>query len=221
MVISQRDLGIIRLVGEFGQLASSHIGEILFASNKSGTPLDRSLARLCRYQYLLRIGRRTSEYKGGSPPFVYQLGPRGWRLVERTDRWQRRAMSEHCLRRADVFVAIRQAENRDTVQLQSCELEEPIGKTRADMAIKLALPSEGTYVSYFIEIDLGTERPSRIAEKCNAYWQAFNEQDGGIFPWVLYLVPDTWRESEVRRVIARLEPEAHELFKVCQLSALR
>jgi hypothetical protein len=61
---------------------------------------------------------------------------------------------------------------------------------------------------------LGTERPSRIAEKCTAYWRAYDNSTAETFPYIVFVMPDEWRRVEITRLIEKLDDERRALFRV-------
>jgi hypothetical protein len=216
MELSARDLAVVQLVGRFGQLASTHIGAVLF-DEVTDTPLDRSLARLVRHNYLRRVGRRSTD-KAGSGGFVYELGRVGWAELGRPEGYRRKyGISNHALKVADVFVALLQAERAGQVELIHWQVERPVGEARADLYAELGLPGN-KQLDYCLEIDLGTERSGRIRSKLDNYWRAYTSWQGESFPYVAFLVPDKYRKFEIERVINRL-PEGKELFSVHLLSS--
>jgi hypothetical protein len=77
---------------------------------------------------------------------------------------------------------------------------------------------------YFIEVDLGTESGSTITTKGKrylAYYQSGAEQsEHGVFPHVLFAVPDDRRAEQVETALGRLPKEAERLFGVCRLDQL-
>jgi hypothetical protein len=84
-------------------------------------------------------------------------------------------------------------------------------------------------LSTFVEIDLGTESLPTIQKKCEryiAYWCSGVEQQRtktadaprGVFPLVVWLVPDTHRKSNIARVLGRLGLDAAGLFTVALLT---
>jgi len=83
-----------------------------------------------------------------------------------------------------------------------------------------AVTSDGVYEDYwFIELDLATEAPSRVADKCGQYEAYYNtgaEQNNiGIFPAVVWIVPDEKRRKTVKNHIAQSRELQHKnLFTV-------
>ena len=105
MQIMARDLEVIRLVGNFSQLTSTHISMVIFGELASKTPAKRVLARLTRDKYLHRLNRRLpGGSKGGSPLFVYTLGPEAWKLYTRSTWRPMTSVNYHTLAIADAYV---------------------------------------------------------------------------------------------------------------------
>ncbi|WP_105970391.1 replication-relaxation family protein [Streptomyces geranii] len=213
MNLSTRDMEVVRLVGRFYQLTSSHIASMVFPDT-TGTPVDRTMARLVRLEALRRIGRRAAGPQGGAGSYAYQLGPRGWWLLQREGKYRPyRAVNLHALEVADAYVELLTAERAGAIQILHTELEQSIGSARPDMTVEIGLVQQRMKMSYAIEVDRGSEKPRIIAEKCAAYIEAFYKGLRNPFPYVLFLVPDEWRKSELSRVLGRLG-DCREIFSV-------
>ncbi len=117
------------------------------------------------------------------------------------------------LKVADVYVDLLAAEKGGGIKILHAELEQPIGNARPDLTVELGFVEQRQKMSYAIEVDLGSEKPRIIAGKCAAYIEAFRRGLRDPFPYVLFLVPDEWRKSEVSRVLGRLT-EGREVFSV-------
>ncbi len=72
-----------------------------------------------------------------------------------------------------------------------------------------------------IEVDLATEASGTLLTKLNRYlahYRSGSEQHHhGVYPRVLWGVPDAHRLEQVREVLRRLPTEAGRLFTVCVL----
>jgi hypothetical protein len=215
-----RDLSIVNFVGLLRQVSTPQIKVSLFAE-RTQTPLDRSLKRLVAGRFLSRVGRRHShESLGGIGPYVYQLGPKGWALLGKRGRyWPYRSVNDHMLCVGDVFVGLIAAERQGLLKLLRYSLEQPVGEAQADLYVELDT-GQPEPDGYFLEIDLGTERPSRIREKCAAYWRAYDNSTAPTFPYVVFVVPDKWRYDELGRILRRLPDKQQPLFKVFQFKEL-
>jgi hypothetical protein len=96
---------------------------------------------------------------------------------------------------------------------------------KPDASVVLLVDRRENY--WFLEVDLGnlgTEHGPTISRKCDlyrSYWVSGTEDERtGVFPRVLWLVPDERRAEEIRRVIRRQPDEAVELFDVALLGAV-
>lgn len=213
MELSPRDLALVQLVARFSQLATPHLGEVVFGE-RSCTPLDRALARLVRHNYLRRIGRRSTEDRPGSGGYVYELGKVGWAEVGKPEHYRRKyGVSNHALKVADIYIELLRAHRAGQIELlESWQVERPVDDARADLYVELGIPGN-KQLDYCLEVDLGTERSGVIRKKLDAYWRAFTTWHAESFPYVAFIVPDKYRKFEIERVIRGL-PEGQELFSV-------
>jgi hypothetical protein len=74
---------------------------------------------------------------------------------------------------------------------------------------------------WFIEVDLATESPAVVVRKCQqyiAYWNSDEEQKRcGVFPLVVWIVPDEKRKESLAAHIAENLPDGKGLFAVVTL----
>lgn len=217
MELLERDFEVIRLVDTFTQLASTHIAELLFADRSYSVP-DKVLGRLTRNGYLAWVGRRTSGIKGGAGAFVFKLGRNGRALLN-VDGRQSPTVNNHALMVADVYVELRRAERLGVLRLTDWTVETAVPPSvRADLAVSLDFPQQSRSSRYFLEIDLGTERPARITEKVAGYWRAVESNTADWFPYVVFIVRQQARKNELARVFGRLPEERQEMVRVCLLA---
>src|SRR5260370_21267435 len=81
--LTLRDGRVVELVSGIGQAATTHIEALLF-NDRHRLVMDRSLKRLVRGKYLLKIGRRAPGLRGGNSPGVYRLASKAgtsWRRL--------------------------------------------------------------------------------------------------------------------------------------------
>lgn len=218
MQLITRDLEVVRLVGQFSQLSATHLSELVFADRSHSVP-DRVLKRLVRLGYLTRVGRRNSGDQGGAGAYVYQLGRYGRVLLNVQSRPSAN-VSGHALLIADTYVALRQAEKTGVLTLKRWDVEVPVPPVRADLFVVLDFPEQRRTGRYFIEADLGTERPRRIVEKLDGYWRAAGNSEDEYFPYVVFVVVHPGRKAELRRVIRGLPGERQEMIRVYMIGEL-
>lgn len=218
---SSRDTAIIRHADYFKQLATSHILALAFHGAQSRTSADRVLKRLVDDKYLAKVERRRSigGARGGSGEYVYMLGPQGWALCKREGRWHRLAIDYHALAIADVYVKLTQAHRAGVVELAGftpepeCHVSVQGVELKPDIYVELARPGTGRTLRAWLEIDLGTERQARIAEKLDRYVRAFESGQVDPFPRVVFLGHDAERAQELAWMIGRRPSDEPRLFQ--------
>lgn len=221
-----RDVSVVELVGSFRQLTTNQIRVLAFGDLASATPADRALKRLVERKYLVRLERLLGGHLGGSAQFVYQLGREGWRLLDRHgEYWAPRAVNLHALAVADCMVSLKRVEKIGTLEIVSFKTEpdchENVGSIllTPDAFVELKLSSNQESLISWLEVDRGTEHLDKIQEKCERYWKAFTSgQWEGVFPYVLFVVPDEGRKRSIERVIQAGPGGAREIFSVCLAS---
>lgn len=221
-----RDVAVVEHVAKFHQLRAGHIWEILFWDRRSQTSLDRSLQRLVASKHLARLERPRGGDGGGSAQYVYQLGRAGWRMLGRParDYWVARSVNLHTLAVADWFVRLNQASRGGAFELLDFQTEPASHKKvgiiqltpDALMTLGFGQRGNGETLSYWVEVDRGTERAEVIQEKCVRYWNAYSAAwpPDEVFPLVLFVVPDDRRKQEIERVIKGGPDAAQGLFEV-------
>jgi len=91
---------------------------------------------------------------------------------------------------------------------------------KPDLFIRLAAGEHGQQEDrWFAEVDLGSESARTIARKAAVYGEHYRsraEQDRhGVYPRVIWLVPDDARAELVKSVLDRQPAETRRLFSVC------
>lgn len=218
MELSTRDLAILRLIDQFTQLASTHITELLLADRSHAVP-DRVLGRLVQFGYLARVGRRVSGDKGGAGAYVYQLGRYG-RLLLGVEKRPSPNVNTHALMIADTYLELRRAEKTGVLTVGRWEVERSVPPIRADLFVEVNYPAQGRGSSYFLEIDLATERPVRIVEKLAGYWEAAQHWTEEYFPYVVFVVNREVRRAELQRIVRGLPEERQEMVRVVLIGEL-
>ncbi|NEA56396.1 hypothetical protein G3I60_20160 [Streptomyces sp. SID13666] len=218
MELTPRDIQILKLVGTFTQLSSLHLSELLFSDRSHSVP-NTVMRRLVRLGYLARVGRRAHGDKGGTSAYVYQLGRYGRALLEVESR-PSVVVSDHALMIADTYLELRRAEKAGVLVVKRWEVELPVPPVRADLFTVLDFPAQQRTASYFLEIDLGTERPVRIVEKIAGYWRAAESSQEEYFPYVVFVVKQEGRKAEMGRIIRKLPAPQQEMVKVVHIREL-
>ena len=215
--LSQRDVAVIKDVQRFRLMSGQQLTSLHFAATSSGArSARRVLARLTHHSLLIRLKRRVGGVRAGSDGFVYAIGPVGDRLLGGEQPRRRvREVSDgfllHTLAVADVYVALKTAEHEGQLKLLSIETE-PTSWRRVSAVygsdwlkpdLITVVLRDGQEVHSFVEVDLGTEHRAALTRKLTAYEQALRsgeeERRRGLFPQVVWLVPDDQRAKVIRR----------------------
>jgi hypothetical protein len=217
--LSPRDHRIIEFVAAFGQLTGGHLARLVFHENKGDSPRDRVLRRLVTKHVLAYVEKRqVGGWRSGSAQYVYQLGSAGRKLCdERRYRGNCTSINKHDLGIADVYVLLVEAERSGRLTLKDFITEpdchEIIGRETLTPDARVELGDS----SYWLELDMGTERSPQLIEKCQRYWHAYQHMPEG-FPTVLFVVPDADRVRFIHGVVQGGPEKAWELFRVVELS---
>jgi hypothetical protein len=238
--LSERDLDIVMTLRRVRVATTVQLERLHFTD---GTPLSnargcrRTLERLTRDRVLHRLDRRIGGVRAGSASFVYCLGVGGQRLAgERGPAGGGRIRRpwtpsgpflQHALAVAELYVHLVEATRRDDYTIERFDAEPDCWRsfTGAGGERQLVKPDAYTVMSdtefedrWFIELDRATESPNKLhrhAEGYRRYWQAGIEQArSGVFPKVLFVVPDGQRAAVVTKALARQPADAWRLFQV-------
>jgi hypothetical protein len=184
-----------------------------------------------------RLERRIGGVQAGSSGFVYGLSARGQRLVSgvgpaggrRLRRpWEpSRLFADHVLGVSELYVRLREAEAAGELELLGFDAEPAgwrwwLGPSGERLALKpdaVVAVGVGNYeYRSFVELDRATESRTVIKRKALtyvSYWQSGTEQQRfGLFPRVVWLAPEARRRTQLVDVLATLEPDVWQLFRV-------
>jgi hypothetical protein len=239
--IPLRDRAIVGTVARLtlvsgGQLVDLFFGEISNPSTRTRRA-RRSLGRLVEQRVLDRLERRRGGAGGGSSTWVYALGPAGRRMVaywageglprsrgahEPSAMW-----TAHTLVVSDLYVRLRQAERAGRGELLDFDAEPACwrrytrlggaaGVLKPDAFVRLGV---GEFEdSFFVEVDLGSEHRGQLTRQHHAYreyYRAGEEQTKtGVFPGVLWIVPDAQRVALLKDIHRGLPEQTRRLFTV-------
>ncbi len=239
--LGHRDLDIVSTLGTVRVASASQLERIHFTDS---TPLSNarscraSLARLARWRVLARLDRRVGGVRSGSAGYVYALDAVGQRVTERErasgGRFRRpwtpsAPFVDHALAVTELYVRLLEVARRDEMQLLGFEAEPtcwraftgPVGERvvlKPDAFVRLGVREFEE--SAFVEVDRGTESTTALGakfERYRAYWSSGREQrERGVFPRVLWLVPNGRRRDQLIDVAGRQPADAWRLFRIAR-----
>ncbi len=197
----------------------------------------RVLSRLVEQRVLDRLERRQGGVGGGSSAWVYALGPAGRRVVaywageglprSRSAHEPGATWTAHTLAVSDLYVRLHQAERDGQVELLAFDAEPACWRRFARLGGAAGVLKPDAYIrlgvaefedSFFIEVDLGSERRGQLTRQHHAYREYFRagveQTNTGVFPGVLWIVPDTQRAALLADIQRALPAPARRLFTV-------
>ena len=221
--LSDRDLHILHDVERFRLLTTQHIRRLHFTSGHATVSAatrasTRVLTRLKDHGLIATLRRRIGGVRQGSASLTWQLGATGDRLLRhlRDDRYRRRFVepsiefSQHTLLVAELGVQLREADERGPIDLTGLAVERLahrsfVGAYGAQEWLKpdLHAITAGTEYEHhwFIEADRAREHTPHLLRKLVAYQRYMQsgryQADHGLFPSVLWVVPDSGRAAQI------------------------
>jgi hypothetical protein len=237
-----RDREIVQAVARLTLVSGAQIINLFFSDiPDASTRARRSrrvLGRLTEQRVLARLERpRLGGAGGGSSSWVYALGPAGTRIVaywsgeglprSRSMEEPSVAWTTHRLAVSDLYVELREAEREGRVELLAFDGEPNCwrrytrlggapGVLKPDAFIRLGV---GEFEdSFFVEVDLGSERRGQLVRQHRAYGEYFRsgveQSNTGIFPAVVWIVPDAKRAALFEDIAGGLPEQLRGLFTV-------
>ncbi len=231
--LSERDLAILQTLAKVRlattrQLQRLHVYE--------GTPIGnarvtaRVLKRLADNQILIRLPRQVGGIRAGSASIVFTLARPAIALLNpesttiRTPSIPGDQYVGHALAVTELYANLKEIERAGLLTVVLFKVE-PRRSVSMYMSRKLLRPDAyakihiGQYsYSWFIEMDLATERRPQLRQKIDSYlryWGNGKEQARNrVFPKVLFLVPDSNRKTLLEELIMHVPSYARELFQV-------
>lgn len=234
--LSGRDRRALEAVSRFGVMSGAQLQELLWAEvspSARGRVARRGLARLVRLDVLAPLARRVGGERAGSASTTFAVGRAGQYLL-RSGRRVRAARTPgarylaHRLAVAQLYVELVAAERQGLVELARFEPEPECWRPymagfgtrqtlKPDAFLVLATPSHE--FAWLCEQDMATEALSTIRGKAlryHDYYRTGTEQAArGMFPRVLWIVPDADRAEQIQYTLAGLPTDAKRLFAVC------
>ncbi|MEV0772766.1 replication-relaxation family protein [Nocardia salmonicida] len=239
--LSDRDIYVLEDIERFRLLTTSQIRRLYFTTGHqtvaAGTrACTRVLQRLRSHGLISTLTRRVGGVRQGSDSLTWQLAATGERLLrhlhQRPYRRRYREPSlhfiEHTLAVASLGVLLREAGARNAVEVVDLAVEghahRPfVGAGGAREVVKpdlLAITATDDFEQHWmIEADRGTEHDPHLGRKLSAYHRYYDtgryQAKHGLFPSVLWVVPDPRRAGRLRELIAADAAYPPDLFEIC------
>jgi len=229
--LTERQRAILQTLDRV-RLATSLQLERLHFPDVTRRQARRALTRMASQRLLLRLPRVVGGSSAGSAGYVFGLDAAGARLLAPDVRRRRQPWNvglpflAHTLAVTELYVRLVEAHRLGHLELASFTTEPACWRSFSGAYGRATLKPDAYVVarldryedSWFIEADRSTEPASTLMRKCEQYrryWQTGREQDRtGVFPRVLWLVPDRRRHDVLVSVFGRQPADTWHLFTV-------
>jgi len=244
-LLSDRDLAVLQIVHDHRFLSTTHVQGFLFfdhASHRTANRIcQRVLSRLEGHGLLVRPIRRIGGTEAGSVSTIWMLTSQGQRLLSLRAglgaigrvREPGEGFVRHYLAIADTHLSLVEAERLRRFELLDVAIEPASWRRyparhggtvtlKPDLFAAAAGPQYEAH--FYIEVDRATESIPTVLKQCHFYEDyrrsGFDQDDSGLFPRVLWAVPDQQRAGKLRAAIDRDRHLDGELFIVTTIDSL-
>lgn len=237
--LSERDRSVLGALWRLRLLTAGQVQQLYITDGSEKTRARRTralLKRLADLGLIVRLSRSVGGTRSGSTGTVWGLSGLGHAVLDVdgfSSKRHRRVwdtkpyFQDHVLAVSSVFVDLAEKARQDVCELLAFDAEPACWRQFTGGNGEPATLKPDAYVrvgvgdferSAFIEMDMNTESVPTIHRKCGVfvtYWRTGLEQRvQGVFPHVLWLVPDERRRQRIGEVINSLAAEMQALFVV-------
>ena len=237
--LGERDRQLLAAVQQYRYLMTGQIGRLLFtdAANLSSglRAASRNLKKLNELGLISSLSRRIGGVRAGSGSFIWHLTHAGERLLRLHDN-RAFPVRRHCepspfflahtLAVAEIAIKFTEICREHEPQITALQLEPECWRAYSSAGVSLSLKpdlyaattTEEYEDRYFIEVDLDTESPAKIIEKCqkyHAYYRSGLEQEESeMFPLTVWIVPSDSRKEKLIRHLKKAFDKQAKLFAI-------
>lgn len=224
--LGKRDKEVLTAVRKYRYLMTGQIERLLFTEAANPTAglraASRNLKKLKDFGLIDCLARRIGGVRAGSSSLIWYITHAGERLLRLQDKTAypiRRHFEPsayflaHTLAVAEMAIRLTEICRKYPPVLTALQLEPECWRPYSHIGVMTALKPD-LYIAtvndeyedrYFIEVDLDTESPAKVIEKCEKYHRYYNtgleQEESGIFPLTVWIVPSSARKE---RLIAGL-----------------
>lgn len=237
--LGERDRQLLIAVQKYRYLMTGQVQRLLFtdATNPSAglRAASRNLKKLDEFGLVHSLSRRIGGVRAGSSSLIWYLTHAGERLLRLHDTKAfpvRRHFEPsayflaHTLAVAETSIRLTEICREHEPQITALQLEPECWRTYSNAGVSLSLKpdlyaattTEEYEDRYFIEVDLDTESPAKVVEKCqkyHAYYRSGLEQEESeMFPLTVWMVPSITRKEKIIRHLREAFDKHAKLFAI-------
>ena len=239
LLLDDRDKNILTSIQEYRYLTTDQVRRLHFTESVNDTAAlratSRNLKKLKEMNLINSLDRRIGGIGSGSGSLIWKLEAAGEHLLRllsnhahpRRKHFEPSAyFLSHTLAVSECFVRITEISRGRSVKLTKIQNEpdnwRPYNSGGKIVLLKpdlFAVTVCGGYEDrWMFELDLSTESPVRIIEKCRRYHQYYQsgleQKQFGVFPLVVWIVPDATRKLNLARHIQTEFAKLPNIFTV-------
>lgn len=237
--LSTRDKDILLAVQRHRYLLSGQVQRLLFTDAVNGSAAlrasNRNLKKLNGMGLIHSLSRRIGGVRAGSSSLVWHMTHAGERLLRLHDHkaYPSKRFFEpspyylaHTLAVAEISIQLTELCRDDKTQLAALQPEPECWRTYSELGKHISLKpdlyaavvSEEYEDHYFFEIDLDTESPTKVIEKCQKYHKYYRsgleQKEHDMFPLTVWIVPSVKRKEHLLSRIRTAFTKQPRLFAV-------
>lgn len=232
--LNERDLALVKTLAVVKVASVAQLERLHFEAQTR--TCRRVLQNLAERRVVARLGRTVGGVRAGSSGHVYALDVVGQSLaadVQPTPPGRLRRpwtpgarFLDHALAVTDVYVSLMGLSARGAVEPMVFEMEPECWREFAPLGAPVTLKPDAFMRigyragedSYFVEVDRRTESLRTIEAKAAVYWSYFvsgeEQERHGVFPRVLWTVPNPQRQQDLQAFLKAGKTEAPRLHEV-------
>lgn len=239
LYLGERDKAVLLAIQRHRYLMTGQVQRLAFTDSVSPTAglraASRCLKKLKETGLINTMSRRIGGVRAGSGSLIWYLSHAGERLLrlhEKEAAANRRFFEPspyflaHTLAVAEVSIQLMELCRKHQMELAGLQPEPECWRSYSERGICLSLKPDlyavtvsGEYEDrWFLEIDLDTESPARVIDKCKRYHQYYRsgleQKESGVFPLTVWIVPNAARKQHLLEHIRAVFDKQPRLFAI-------
>lgn len=220
--LGERDKDVLLAIQRHRYLMTGQVQRLIFTDTVSRSAAlrasSRCLKKLRELGLISTLSRRIGGVRAGSGSLIWYLSHAGERLLRLHEHKLTPAKRffepspyflAHTLAVSEISIKLTELCRDHEMELTAMQLEPECWRLYSEHGVHVSLKPDlyavtisGEYEDrWFFEIDLDTESPVKVIEKCRRYHQYYRagleQSDSGVFPLTIWVVPDQGRKDRL------------------------